>query len=172
MSKEVFEEELMRVYNYVTKCGLDRTTYEKIAQMFMGYMPEHSKIIDELLKAYINVKETPIYINEIRNYLKDNNKSMYKEYAKCFLTSAGCYEVFGLQPINVKEYKFEESEQSEEDKKPKEIIKNRNKKQIKTQIKSMAKSKAIANQKQAEELKKEKTKKKELIYEKIRKQDL
>jgi len=172
MDKSNSDLQLFEINREISTHGMNRKLYEKIASFFMGNMPEHSKVLDDILKHFVVAKDRPIYVNEIRNYLKSYNKGLFREYGNRFTASKGCFEVFGVQPTKEKDYDFRVEKESKKDKAKEYNTKPRNRKKAKNIIKAEAKAKAVATHKTEQEEKLERKKKKEEAYEKLRKQDI
>ncbi|ADM11321.1 uncharacterized protein Eint_040300 [Encephalitozoon intestinalis ATCC 50506] len=56
----------------------------------------HPKII-ELIEIFVSAKTKPIYLNEVKNYLFENDKDLYRRYAGMFERNPGVFEAFGIQ---------------------------------------------------------------------------
>ncbi|AFN82801.1 hypothetical protein EROM_040320 [Encephalitozoon romaleae SJ-2008] len=55
-----------------------------------------SKVM-ELIELFISAETKPVYLNEVKNYLFENNKALYERYASMFLKNPGVFEAFGVQ---------------------------------------------------------------------------
>lgn len=55
-----------------------------------------SKVM-ELIELFISAETKPIYLNEVKNYLFENNRALYERYASMFLKNPGVFEAFGVQ---------------------------------------------------------------------------
>ncbi|KAI5176571.1 hypothetical protein PAEPH01_2369 [Pancytospora epiphaga] len=92
-SSEYFSE----LKSYISTHGIDTETYKKIAIGFTKTSFDCSKaLLLDILGFYIKYEESPLYVNEIQNFLKENDKRLYEAYGKLFVGVPGCKEVFGI----------------------------------------------------------------------------
>ncbi|ELA42464.1 uncharacterized protein VICG_00563 [Vittaforma corneae ATCC 50505] len=106
MSDNESSHEFLSLLNQITNDGMDRSLYEKIACEFTNFKNIPSSYLLSLLKHFVRFEDEPLYVNEIRNYLKENDHELFIEYGNKFKNCKGCFEVFGIQPENLKEYDF------------------------------------------------------------------
>ncbi|AFM98081.1 hypothetical protein EHEL_040290 [Encephalitozoon hellem ATCC 50504] len=55
----------------------------------------HSKVM-ELIELFISAEAKPMYLNEVKNYLFENDRALYERYARMFLKNPGVFEAFGV----------------------------------------------------------------------------
>jgi hypothetical protein len=69
---------------------------KKIEELFINgdYIDKPKAELIKDLTVYI--KSNPLYINEIKNYLKDNDTNLFKKYGECFKHNPGVTCAFGI----------------------------------------------------------------------------
>lgn len=177
MSDSENSHEFLSLLSQIASDGMSRSLYEKIACEFTNFQSIPSSYLLSLLKHFVRFEDEPLYVNEIRNYLKENDHELFVEYGNRFKNCKGCFEVFGIQPENLKEYNFlrecdlstgKEKEGSSE----KMYANFKDRKNNDRKIKKQAKLLAAERYKERLERLSEKKKKKEELEQLIRKQDL
>lgn len=171
MNGEENTHEFLIIMNKLKQEGMDRDLYEKIANEFGKMQEIPSVYLIELLRDFVSFQGEALYVNEIKNFLKEVDHELFIEYGRRFRNCKGCYEVFGIEPENVVEYNFKIESKVEEPK-----VKNYKniKKKFKSdrKIKRHARMLAIEKQKEKTVIKEEKRKQRDKLDELMRKEDL
>ncbi|KAF7682986.1 hypothetical protein TCON_1803 [Astathelohania contejeani] len=100
--KKITEENLQiisKLMKHKLEQGIVLTYKEK--QMLYTYLTQHiSESINpqSVINYIILLLEfpNPIYLNEIKLYLKKHDSKLYTQYAEMFINTRGCYEAFGI----------------------------------------------------------------------------
>ena len=171
MSNVKFNVLLTEILNTLRKKGIDSKMYIQIIENFSHFLECPSYDVLEMLTYIVSFKENPFYVNEIRNYLKIHSEQLFLEYGNRFITSPGCFEVFGIQSQNISVPSFRE-EVKEEMIKTKEYSDAKNKKKKNNSLKKASKQAAAEKFKKNLRNRREKQKHREEIERLIRKQDL
>lgn len=69
---------------------------KEIEELFINgnYIDKQKEELIKDLTVYI--KSNPLYINEIRNYLKENDTDLFNKYGECFKHNPGVTCAFGI----------------------------------------------------------------------------
>lgn len=171
MDEERCNREFKKILYQLKGHGINQNLYNKIAEEFNCFIHLPTNYLLEVLSYFVAYKGKPIYVNEIRNYLKDHSNELFIKYGNAFHGYAGCLEVFGIKQENVQLPSFK-VEVKQEDKKIKEYddynIKKRRDRTVKRDAKKISAEKFKSNLIR----RKEKDEKNEEIRRLIRKQDI
>lgn len=174
MDDEVDNRIFLQILEELKNTGMTIDLYQKIAKNF--YYIQHAPVsyLSILLKQFIDFNCKPIYVNEIKNFLKSNCPGLFLEYGKLFQSSKGVFEVFGLPPEHIQDYNFIIEKQKNEDETTKEYNNKGNSKRnlIERNIKRNAKKEASKRFKEKLEQKKERKRERNELDKLMRKQDL
>lgn len=171
MSEIEENQKFLSLYNQIITNGMNEELYMKTANEFINFIHVPSPYLITVLKYFIRFKDDLLYVNEIRNYLKENSNDLFLEYGNKFKNCKGCFEVFGIEPKEVKEYDFK-VKKTEVSPKEKKYEDRKTRKYDNRKIKKQAQQIAIEKHKNRKEQLTEKKKKKEELERLIRKQDL
>lgn len=165
------DKECLRLLNQIKTSGMNTDIYNKIAYTFNNVHNASSEHLLELLKHFVNFHGMALYVNEIKNCLKEKDPELFKAYGNRFKSCRGCHEVFGIVSDHLQEYNFKiKAPEPEEKKKVFDLPKERRNND--RNVKREAKRQAIQKHKQALEKKLDKKERKEELDKLIRKQDL
>jgi len=168
--------EFLSIMNEISTNGMDRKLYESVASKFSGFHNIPPAYLLRLLRYFVNFGDgDPLYTNEIKNYLRENDQELFLEYGNRFRNCRGCFEVFGIQPESTKEYDFRVDQRPASDGKAPEGKSYNGRKERgygHRKIKRQARLQAAEKHKERIEHDNEKRKKREEIDRLIRKQDL
>lgn len=149
--------------------GMSRETYRRTADAFLSLdAPVSPKLLLCILEHFVRFQGDLLYVNEIRNFLKENSPSLFKEYGRRFASCKGCFDVFGVESVDVVDYDFKVK--MTEERKIKEY--GGRKRRARNSIKRQAKAHAALNFKKRLDEKRERRKKNEEINEMIRRQNI
>lgn len=151
--------------------GMTKELYERIANEFESIQYLASAAVLYLLKHFVEFNFTPIYVNEIKDYLKELNEELFIEYGRKFRECRGCQEVFGIETSAIKKYDFTVVKPREEPK-TKSYDRPRNRSTKNRQIKRKAKNEAAERYKKKLSERNNKKRKRNELEDLIRKQDL
>lgn len=162
--------EILALWEQATNEGMNKKLYKKIAHGFSDFRNMPSSYLLTLLRVFVNFDGELLYVNEIRNYLKENDQKLFLEYGSKFRNCRGCFEVFGIHPENIKEYDFKIEDDLDETRS--KVYKNPERKaDYDKKIRKQARKQAAENYKARLERMNQNKKKKEEIDRLIRKQD-
>ena len=162
---------LLNTLNELKKNGMNEDLYCKIAEEFSTFANLPTGYVLEVLSYFVSYKKKKLYVNEIRNYLKDHSKELFNEYGNRFINSPGCFQVFGIQQENTIIPSFKE-EAKIEVKDPKMYNDQNRKPRKNNSVKKAAKKASADKFKMNIQRRKDKEREKDEIYRLIRKQDL
>ncbi|KAM0681188.1 hypothetical protein GINT2_000382 [Glugoides intestinalis] len=167
------DKECLRLLNQIKTNGMNDDLYNRIAYGFNSVQHASTENLLELLKHFINFHGVALYVNEIKNCLKEKDPELFKAYGNRFKRSKGCYEVFGIISEDLQVYDFKikvDASKEEEKKKVFDLPKER--KNNDRNIKREARRQAIQKHKQVLEKRLDKKERKEELDKLMRKQDL
>lgn len=162
---------LLSFLELIKKNGMTTEIYEKIAHEFESIEHLSTPALLCLLRYFVEFDCTPLYVNEIKNYLKEYDNELFMKYGSKFKNCKGCQEIFGIETTAVKEYDFNIVKSIEEPK-PKSFDKFRNKHRKDRQIKRKSKNEAAERYKKKLSERNDKKKKRSEIEDLLKKQDL
>lgn len=156
----------------IRRSGMNRSLYRRIANAFQDFdASTSSDLVLEVLEHFVNFKDELIYVNEIRNLLREGSPSLFKEYGRKFIRCRGCFEVFGIEPVDVIDHDFRVGKTIEE-KKAKKYDTQKHRKRAKNSIKRQAKARAAFNFRAKLNEKQERKRQREEMDEMLRKQNI
>lgn len=171
MSENETSLDFISIMNQISDSGISRGLYERIAHEFPNFMNLPSSYVLQLLWYFVKFEGSAIYTNEIRNYLKIHDETLFMEYGSRFRNCLGVWEVFGIQPVNVKEYDFKVDPEKVEIK-PKTYGNPKERRCEDRRVRRQAKIQAVKAHKDRVERDTERKKKNEEIERMIRRQNL
>lgn len=156
----------------IKRNGMSKEIYGRIAIAFQDSDTyDHPDLLLEILEHFVSFQDELIYVNEIRNFLKENSPALFKEYGFRFVHCKGCLEVFGIEPVDVVSYDFK-VEKAVEEKKAKKYDAPSRRKRVRNSIKRQARIQAASNFKVKLNEKRERKRKEKEINDMIRKQNI
>lgn len=171
MNKSESSTEFSTILYKLKKEGINPQLYNRISESFNSFVHLSPVCVLEMLSYFVAFKGKPLYVNEIRNYLKNHSKELFITYGSAFNGLPGCFEVFGIPQKAVKmptfkeDVKIAERSQKEYTDHP---VKRRKGRLVKREARKIAADKSKTNLIR----RKEKNDKNEEINRLIRKQDL
>lgn len=154
----------------IRRHGMSRDTYRRIADAFQSPCTSVSpELLLSVLEHFVRFQDDLLYVNEIRNFLRESSPSLFREYGHRFVRCRGCLEVFGIEPVGVVDHDFKVG-RMEEREKTKEYGKRR--RRAKNSIKRQARARAALSFKKRLDEKRERRRKSEEINEMIRRQNI
>lgn len=86
------------LWHRINEHGLDAGTYRDIAVGFSHVSERCSAhLLLSILRPFMDYPESPLYVNEIRSFLRENDKTLHETYGRLFAGVPGCEEVFGIE---------------------------------------------------------------------------
>lgn len=159
------------ILSEINTTGMSRDLYFRIARTSTRNISQVSIfLIKDVLKHFVAFKDERIYVNEIKNFLRAHDPVLFHEYGKRFNDCNGCYEIFGIEPVNVQPYIHDNNKGEEEVVEEKTFIKKR-KNRVKKNIKMEAKAKAVEQYHKKMEKRKIKKQKEEEFQALLRKEN-
>lgn len=96
------EEYFSALLSRINERGMDAGACEDMALGFL-HVSEGcpTPLLLSLLKSYVGYAKSPLYVNEIRNFLRENDRTLYEAYGRSFAGVPGCQEAFGIELPNL-----------------------------------------------------------------------
>lgn len=143
----------------IKRHGMDADTYRHVSSAFAGDTSSTpSPVLREVLQHYVGYDESPVYVNEIRNFLRENDPALLEAYGRLFIRNTGCMAVFGIEPRDAVDFCFvEDAGDGAAEAAPKaKVFCDKRKARMKNKIRQQAKAAAIEKHMQRQEKKTEK----------------
>lgn len=95
-------ENIKDVLDYFKSFRVDKKRYEDLQKIFISGIPAEIEVEDvvQLIKIFIESEHKPVYINEVKEYLKKHDQETFKAYSDRFTSNPAIFEAFGFKPVS------------------------------------------------------------------------